>query len=249
MLGSLAVILNFVQLILLQKRAPKKSSFEVILFSLGLSDLAFGLCSITMATGALQLKWNIRIAMDFVRSVQILTSFTGTVTLFHISVISLDRFIGVILPFQHRDLVSTKRTVALLMTGWVVSLMLSLTLLIEGIGEIFVKISVGFVVLDSFIIFMLYIFLVSKVRCMSRKFSTSADSQIHQQRLLKKRERHVLANSLAVTVAFIICLYPPIFFVAFEEYGTYFRIWPLMTLQCVVDPVIYFFTVYGIKSQ
>ena len=87
----------------------------------------------------------------------------------------------------------------------------------------------------------LYGCLVRKLRTMIQTKQGKTDpTSISTIRMLA-RNKSVMKNSIAVTLVYVICIFPPCVSYMLKEMKQLYYTRIVMVLQCVLDPLVYFF--------
>ena len=232
-----------------RKKKGKRSNADILITSLACADITF--CTGMMVNSvilitrcgyshkALSVYWNISQG----------ASFSGS--LLHIMTIAMDRLIAVIMPVYYKKSSNSSAKVCVLLTTiWVVSFLIASTqyflsmLVIDAVVSVMIFIaSVEAICVYSIIGWRLY------------KRSTSLTVGKDQTKKLMKSCRKSVFLCALLTIAFFSFNIP---FVAYNLYvtvtGNEFTLaasqilYYLMTLNCVVDPIIYNFAANLLKT-
>ena len=129
-LSYTAIMLNIVSILAIRKTSSLPKTLKTLLLSLAVSDVGVGLLGQPFYT-TLLIKWSQKNtpgcdtykAFYFIAHLFSLTSFCGVVT------VSVDRFLAIHLHLRYQELVTHKRVVAVVISIWVSSTFVSLTML------------------------------------------------------------------------------------------------------------------------
>uniref|UniRef100_A0A7M5VH41 G-protein coupled receptors family 1 profile domain-containing protein n=1 Tax=Clytia hemisphaerica TaxID=252671 RepID=A0A7M5VH41_9CNID len=130
-LGYIVSVLNMIEILLLKKLPRKLKIYELLIFSMSISDFSFGFSSSTL------------LIMYFAhppwRQWTSLTSLWHTMYFFfivssilHLLIIAGDRLFAVIKPVQHNILISRKCIIRILLILWSISFIISASLYISN---------------------------------------------------------------------------------------------------------------------
>ena len=121
-LGVLIAVLNLVEIVMIVKIKRKKKLYEILLFSLSVSDFMFGISNIFVniffLAGACTNEHLLETAFT-------LYVFFVLTSIFHLSFITVDRLIAVLKPLQHKTILSRKRVYTFLILLWILTVMIS----------------------------------------------------------------------------------------------------------------------------
>ena len=120
-LGVLIAIVNFIEIILLAK-IKKKKVFEIILLSLSVSDLMFGLSHGSVSIFYLAHACSFEVLREVFCTFVV---FFNLSSILHLLFITVDRFIAILLPFKHKSYLSKKRFYIFLALLWTLAIMIS----------------------------------------------------------------------------------------------------------------------------
>ena len=130
-LGYIVAVLNMIEILLLKKLPRKLKIYELLIFSMSISDFSFGFSSSTLLI--------LYFAHPPWRQWTSLTSLWYTMYFFfivssilHLLTIAADRLFAVIKPVQHNVFISRKRIIRIILTLWAISFIISASLYISN---------------------------------------------------------------------------------------------------------------------
>lgn len=120
LLSIMALVGNTVIILALRHCSSLHPSSKSLFYSLAISDFAIGLVGQPLfAAYTLAIAWNnARVFCAVGLSYSLVAQFLGLVSFWSLTVIALDRYLALILRFRYRVLVTVKRIIILLATGW-----------------------------------------------------------------------------------------------------------------------------------
>ena len=125
--GIIVVILNIIEIIIICRLKRKKKIYEILLLSLSISDLLFGL-----SNGIISILYLSNIKTNEALEISYTLYFYFIVTsVLHLIWISVDRLWAVYAPLKHNMLVTRKRTKYIIIITWVCTTILASSLFIN----------------------------------------------------------------------------------------------------------------------
>lgn len=124
-LGVLIIAINVLVLVLFVKRRPLRTKTNLLLVSLSVSDLMMGLLGIPMNTACNALVGYKNFSGLCITSAAVYR-FIAVSTIFHILIITGERYVSVIYPFRYMLIVTKRRIVILVSSVWSLSLFMAL---------------------------------------------------------------------------------------------------------------------------
>lgn len=124
-LSFLIIAINILVLVLFVRRRHLRTKTNLLLVSLSVSDLMMGLVGIPMNTACNALIGDPSFSGLCITSAAVYR-FIAVSTIFHILMITSERYVSVIYPFKYMSTVTKKRTVTLITSVWAFSLFMAL---------------------------------------------------------------------------------------------------------------------------
>lgn len=124
-LSFLIIAINILVLVLFVRRRPLRTKTNLLLVSLSVSDLMMGLLGIPMSTACNALVGDQSFSGLCITSAAVYR-FIAVSTIFHILIITGERYVSVIYPFRYMSTVTKRRTVTLITSVWFLSLFMAL---------------------------------------------------------------------------------------------------------------------------
>lgn len=124
-LSVLIIAINVLVLLLFIRRRPLRTKTNLLLVSLSVSDLMMGLLGIPMNTACNALVGYKSFSGLCITSAAVYR-FIAVSTIFHILIITGERYVSVIYPFRYMTIVTKRRTVTLISSVWFFSLFMAL---------------------------------------------------------------------------------------------------------------------------
>lgn len=124
-LSVLIIAINLLVLVLFVRRRPLRTKTNLLLVSLSVSDLMMGLLGIPMNTACNALVGYKNFSGLCITSAAVYR-FIAVSTIFHILIITGERYVSVIYPFRYMTIVTKRRTVTLITSVWFFSLFMAL---------------------------------------------------------------------------------------------------------------------------
>ena len=128
-LSYTAIMLNIVTMYAIRKTSLLPWTLKTLLLSLSVSDVDVGLF-VQPLYSALLVKWIQQIIpCNTYKAFSIIGILFGTASFLNVLAVSVDRFLAIHLHLRYQELVTHKRVVAVVISIWVLSTFLSLTML------------------------------------------------------------------------------------------------------------------------
>ena len=124
-LGFLIIAINILVIVLFVRRRPLRTKTNLLLVSLSVSDLMMGLLGIPMSTACNALVGYQSFSGLCITAAAVYR-FIAVSTIFHILVITGERYVSVVYPFRYMLIVTKRRIVTLITSVWVLSLFVAL---------------------------------------------------------------------------------------------------------------------------
>ena len=231
--GTLAVLINAVELFLLAFKGRGINPFEILLVNLSFSDFLCGLFIVIFEA----IYFHQGYIQDYpgLNPFHYFAVFSCLSSVFHVLFIGFDRLAAVKFPFRHRLWITRRRMVAVDLGVWIASIggafiaMISEIYHLQRGKERVSKATVSIIMLFSGLIFILIylymIFLVSKSRkwlnriyhrsrgSMKKDLSckmiySTSEMRKHKTSRTKTKETTIVSASVIVVLTYLICLYP-----------------------------------------
>ncbi len=244
--GSLGVIANSAQLILTSRdKNWKESAFGSTLLSFNIADLLASIATCLLGIKSFMfihkmidsaLFTSLRIPVV----IALIFSITSSIT--HVALIAVQRVIAVAYPFRVRQILTKKRCYITLSFVWVISIALAIIvpfasklghMSLAGVG-----IAIGITLMMS------YSVVCSKTMRQNRRNVVNNASE-NMQRRRRQSEKEVLIYSVAVTIVYIVCIYPSNLdhFISFPAYLHYAGD-VMLSINPLLDTLLYFMFSY-----
>ena len=246
--GGVACILNTWQILLIMKKEKNKTAFDNTLVSLAISDLLYAICSLVTP---MTLKYLPSHHSWFKPSVSVIFSagtFTISSSVFHVVYIAIERIILVYYPLKH--IIFVRRRIGLIVIAivWFLSLFTTIICTVymhNTYKDIVVASASSLNIGLGLAVLILYLSLVLKLKQISKVAREGINHGSTIAATTSRRQKRVMINSFAVTLVYIGCIYPPcITNVIQDKEEYYFYVGIFLSLQCVLDPLVYFFIHY-----
>ncbi len=203
--GSFGMLSNIIQLILIYRnQKPTNSAFALSLVSLNIADL---LASTSFAVAGCVFFAGMFNAVDkslYRCLTHLLTAaivFSLTLSFTHVAFIAIQRVIGVVAPFEAKQIITKTRSLIVLVILWFISLLLAL------IRYYIIKISVVLSLL-AIITGVVLIIMYSVISYKTMKRDILRNVNADMRRRCQQTDREVMLYSIAITVIFVICNFP-----------------------------------------
>ena len=130
-LGVVVAVLNAIELFLLKRLPRKMKIYELLIFSMSISDLLFGVASFFMY--AYQLVVPDSEDDDSTKSIWTTQYFMFIVSsILHLLTIAADRLFAVVCPVKHNIVVRRKRAIKTILVVWTISIVLTSALYLSN---------------------------------------------------------------------------------------------------------------------
>ena len=254
--GFVTILLNLIEIVVLIKRGSRKSSFEIILLSLGFADFIHGVGSLLDGTAGL---FEVLSPKSAVGAVGILYSAAWTTIAFsvwasflQIFLITLERFTVVYFPIHHRVLDSKKyKSKIAISILWTASIGMGLLFYFKK--HIFIFCSLVGTMTLTVILIIIYGLIIRKVMIGNRQENHL--NELYQQSPNNERQHLVVINSGIIIACFILCSSPwmvyEIFRLAKQQGMGTSRVvtYNILAINRLLDPLIYFLFSYHRKKK
>eukprot|EP00794_Sanderia_malayensis_P017489 gene17489-19238_t len=226
--ASLVVVTNAVVLGYLLKK--KRSSFDELLLSLAISDLIIGLITITINC--------LSMTLEDISMVQIVgfvfLSFATDSSLLHVVVITIDRFVAVKYPLQHRIKRRRKSTrFMILFTTWPLPIIITILKPFIPLSFVF-RVSGYFLIIINIIIFILYCWIIKIA--LNKSPMIPANSNVSRSNS-RRKQLILVFSSFAIFLAFFVSMFPSMLCIK-NSCNKEIK-WLLFMFNCLLDPVVY----------
>ena len=121
-LGALIAIVNLVEVIMIAKIKRKKKIYEILLLSLSVSDLMFGILNVFVCSFYLVYGFK---NQNLINTTYTFYFFFILSSVFHLLFITIDRLVIVLKPLKHRTFWTMKKLYAVLFLIWILAVLLS----------------------------------------------------------------------------------------------------------------------------
>lgn len=199
-IGSLGMILNMFQLILMVRGKKTKLAFDITILSLDIADI---FASISLILDSIRESFSLNGVIIYSETFRRINSiglyFSIYSSFFHALLIAMQRLFAVFFPMKFQKHFTKRSCITCLVVIWILSLLLSvLTNYLKFSRKIFPHMIVSIGVLLTVFYFMICWRLYSQRRTVSARRSSTVGHRNHW----------VLQYSVIVTVAFIACTFP-----------------------------------------
>ena len=256
--GFMAIFFNITVVSLLLKKKRQLKSFEILLLNLASADILVGMFAVTSEVIRLAVTTNGRVENVVMAVVFNAFAFFFVISsILNVLCISIDRFIAVKFPMEHRGWVTRTRTIMAEACIWVVTILLSCTVILvelplqhaNNIDDF--RISGGILILLSGTVFtVMYGYIIILVRASSSKFETRSTDNA-AIKAFDKKEILVFITCALVVLAYLVFTYPFGIEVTVKQikYGESsweisFASIALLYFNSVANPFVYFFKKY-----
>lgn len=124
-LSFLIIAINILVLVLFVRRRPLRTKTNLLLVSLSVSDLMMGLLGIPMNTACNALV-GYQSFSGLCISAAAVYRFIAVSTIYHILIITAERYVSVIFPFNYMMMITKRRILTLISAVWIFSLFMAL---------------------------------------------------------------------------------------------------------------------------
>ena len=139
-LSFTAIVLNIITIQALRKTSSLSKTFKTLLLSLAISDVGVGLVAqpLYVASHAMKIEQNTNnTAFHIVEKAYLIQSrLFGFASYFGVVLLTVDRFLAIHLHLRCQELVTYKRVVAVVISVWLLSALISFLSLSMASGEI-----------------------------------------------------------------------------------------------------------------
>ncbi len=240
--GSLGFIANIIQLVLSRRnKTIKNSSFGLAIISLNIADL---LASASFVVAGLVFfaeifnAVNVMIYRDLTLLLTAAIVFSMTLSFTHVAFIAIQRVIGVVFPFDMKQIVTKTRSYVILVFLWLTSLVIAI------IRHFYVEISIVLSFL-AIIIGAVLIIMYSVISFKAMKRNVVSNVDAGRQGRSKQSDKEILLYSSVITIIFIVCNFP----MAIKNFVTYSGFAYIVSnvlfgLNPLLDTLLYFVWTY-----
>ena len=253
-LSSIGVTLNIAELVLLYRIRKYATSNEVYLASLSVADLVYVLIK--------PLNFAFYQQNILVRESAAMATMTAVINVvFHLLVMTTDRYIAVHKPFWHKLKINKKHALKVCIAAWTITILIATTCITLDwyydfqLRRIFGYIKSSLILFSGVCYLTCYSYIIVYVvkkrnnitqtrQSSQRKVSTASITSWYQA--LNQSEIRTIRMSAAISISFILLQYPSAIADLIQSpYSTWFHMIGL--LNCSVDSLIYFF--WGSKAR
>lgn len=208
-----ATFLNAIVLVAIKKTSSLHKSSYVLLANLAASDLINGLIvSSAMGLGQIaKIEYWSRIYCEFMFCSRLVCYWTTSVSVFTLTLISVDRFLAVALKHRYKTIVTMKRAILSIIPCWLLPLGLSLTLAVNFSGskfDIFVFASGILLMLLLVIIVINYSMAFYILKKITNTTAPNADSN-HVNPTMNIRKYRNTFNTMIIICLVVLLFYLP----------------------------------------
>ena len=241
-------MLNIVTIHAIRKTSLFPCTSKTLLLSLSVSDVGVGLF-VQPLYSSLLVKWIQQIIpnCNTYKAFSIIGILFGTASFFNVLAVSVDRFLAIHLHLRYQELVTHKRVVAVVITIWVLSTFLSLTMLWTPSSN---PILFGCIVaVGLFLTTMVYIRIYLAARRHRNQIQVLQVQQVTQANEIANFASLIKSavGVCYVYIVFLICYLPYVIgLAAFEIAGSnitltklHFTLTTILFLNSSLNPVIY----------
>jgi hypothetical protein len=136
-LGTIAIVLNgFILVVLLKKhRYVFKHVFYLLIFNFSLIDMCKGGCAILWAIKTLKPANGSLLILKIDQIALFLLRFCNLATILNLLMITSNEFFFIVYPLRYRSMITKRRTIALMIASWVISLTFTIVILVLGSSQ------------------------------------------------------------------------------------------------------------------
>ena len=238
----LAIVANIIVLGILLKRKHQKTSFDLVIASLSLTDLSASIgttiyhgYSVAFTFVGPQRFRNHKRQRNIVRDTGVTLFF---LSLLHVLLVTFLRFCAIFWPLKFRQYVTKVVIRALIVATWILSAIAVIIIILAK----YPKYVIGITIHISFgLVCFAYIIIAMKILLLLKKKQYSWN-----------REHRVLLNSLGLTISFFVCLLP----YALDATSSEFAKWinpqlgiSFVSINFLTDPLLYFYFSYWLGKR
>ena len=247
-LSYTAIMLNIVTIHAIRKTSLLPCTLKTLLLSLSVSDVGVGLF-VQPLYSSLLVKWIQQITPDCntYKTFSIIGILFGIASFLGVVAVSVDRFLAIHLHLRYQELVTHKRVVAVVISIWVLSTFLSLTLLWTPSSN--PTLFVCIVAVGLFLTTMVYIRIYLAARRHMNQIQVLQVQQVTQANEIANFASLIKSavGVCYVYIVFLTCYLPYVIgLVAFEIAGSnttlkklHFTLTTILFLNSSLNPVIY----------
>ena len=240
-----AFVMNTVEIILLLRKKRRRSNYQNIVLSLAFADLLVVLFySISFVYKTFLAKEDQTVQMETFSMISYESLwFSVTSSLFHVVVISFDRFLSVRSPSQHRLWLTRRKSSIILTITWVLSLLFISPAFFINISKrrILHTITAVLVIASGTIISAIYVYIVRKTvskQCVMAVIRVAGGKR-EVVSACSPKEKKIMFMSFSIVVSFLVCNFP--FAIVFIAAGAKSYTNLLLISNSCINPIIYFF--------
>ena len=250
-LSHTAIVLNIVAIHAIRKTSSLPKPLKTLLVSLAVSDVGVGLLAHPIYCSLL-VEWlqQSNPGCVFYEVFLVIMNFISAASFFGVIAISVDRFLAIHLHLRYQELVTHKRVVAVVISVWVLSALLSpLILCLDSDTHHLFLTSVGATgLLITALVYIKMYLVLRRHRNDIQAFQVRQEAQDGSSEIANfARLRKSALGTFYVYLAFMVCYLPcSICLTAFVIYGPIITLkkfflysWTLMFLNSSLNPVIY----------
>ena len=238
----LAIVANIIVLGILLKKKHQKTSFDLVIASLSLTDLSASIgttiyhgYSVAFTFVGPQRFRNHKRQRNIVRDTGVTLFF---LSLLHVLLVTFLRFCAIFWPLKFRQYVTKVVIRALIVATWILSAIAVIIIILAK----YPKYVIGITIHISFgLVCFAYIIIAMKILLLLKKKQYSWN-----------REHRVLLNSLGLTISFFVCLLP----YALDATSSEFAKWidpqlgiSFVSINFLTDPLLYFYFSYWLGKR
>ena len=192
-----AIVGNIIILLALRRCTSLHPTSKSLFYSLAISDLATGLVGQPLfSMYLLAVAWdNPRLFCAVVLPHSLITSLLGTVSLWTLTVIALDRYLALRLRFRYRSVVKVHRVAIVLIAGWLFLALVTAS----RIFSIKLRLIIGNVVLPICLIFSTYFYIRTYFSLRKHKLQIKGQSSFNLAHYRKSLNSMFLVFCLFLT--------------------------------------------------
>ena len=202
--STLLIIVNLIEIYLIAKRRRHITTYEALLLSLSIADFLVGVSTVVSTAGAGQNKSTLTAIGSSMFFFNIISS------QLHLSTLTIDRAIAVAYPLKHRYWVSKTRIVIFIISLWVFSLAVSLSIALTHNVSTYKKTVFGyFMLVESGVMVVSYaiIIYIAVIRRRQR-LQTSTGNRSNQQGNNMRKDLRLVLMSFTVVFSYSCLIFP-----------------------------------------
>ncbi len=236
---TVGLIANLVLIIVILKKEGTKSIFNITV--LGINDLLFSgsyLILLIIFFGDNHETTAGATGLIVLISTNLL-AFTSSLT--HALFIAVQRWIAVFFPFKSKFILSRRRCLAGLAFVWIFAVILTV---VYFLGAFHMKFATSIILVYGLFLAVAYGLISYRMRTRQRPISHQANQQ---------SELRVLVHSIAITISFTACIYPPMIYLLLPEHHQSYAYTKvnsvLLTVYPLINSVLYFFVMFCKRNK